>query len=179
MDSPDAALADRVARGDALAFEQLVLRYSGRVFGVALRMLGDRCDAEDVTQEVFATAWNRLGELEEPAAVRTWLFRVAERRCLGILRARRCAAVGELPDSSTPLCTPAYRDPARVTETFAALTHALSALTEFQRVTWLLAEVHGLTYAQIAIAVGATEESVRGRLCRARSRLSDAMRNWR
>lgn len=184
VDSVDAVLAGGVARGDLAAFEVLVRRYQGRVLGFAVRVLGDRAEAEDVTQEVFATAWRRLDSLAEPAAVRTWLFRVAYRECLGVLRRRRTDPVGELPDFGvTPVGSgQAPRDPSAVAEVVAAvaaLRLALRRLPEPQRVAWLLAEVDGLSYAQIALVVGASEESVRGRLARARVRLAEVMKVWR
>ncbi|MBW4719702.1 RNA polymerase sigma factor [Saccharothrix sp. SC076] len=180
----DAVLAGGVARGDLAAFEALVRRYSGRVFGLACRVLGDRAEAEDVTQEVFATAWRRLDSLTEPAAVRTWLFRVAYRQCLAVLRSCRTHPVGDLPDwGVTPVGVgQGPRDPSAVAETLAAVTalsQALRRLPEPQRAVWLLAVVDGLTYAEIALVVGASEESVRGRLARARVRLAEAMRVWR
>ncbi|GAA1331274.1 RNA polymerase sigma factor [Saccharothrix algeriensis] len=180
----DAALAGGVARGDLAAFEVLVRRYSGRVFGLAFRILNDRAEAEDVTQEVFATAWRRLDSLSDPAAVRTWLFRVAHRQCLGVLRRNRTDPVGDLPDTgATPVgLGQPPRDPSIVAETVAAvaaLRLALRRLPEPQRAAWLLAEVDGLSYAQIALAVGASEESVRGRLARARVRLAEVMKVWR
>jgi RNA polymerase sigma-70 factor, ECF subfamily len=179
----DAALAGGVARGDLAAFDALVRRYSARVHGLAFRMLGDRAEAEDVTQEVFATAWRRLGDLAEPAAVRTWLFRVAHRECLAVLRRRRTDPLAELPCGAVPVgMGRPPRDPSLVAETVAAvaaLRQALRRLPDAQRVAWLLAEVDGLSYAQIAAAVGTTEESVRGRLARARARLAEVMRVWR
>ncbi|MEU4801277.1 RNA polymerase sigma factor [Actinosynnema sp. NPDC023587] len=180
----DAALAGGVARGDLAAFEVLVRRYSKRVFGLAYRVLGDRAEAEDVTQEVFATAWRRLDSLTEPAAVRTWLFRVAYRQCLGVLRRSRTEPVGELPDrGATPVgLGQAPRDPSTVAETVAAVAALRAALRDLpgpQRAVWLLAEVDGLSYAEMAVVVGATEESVRGRLARARVRLAEVMKVWR
>ncbi|RKT52052.1 RNA polymerase sigma factor [Saccharothrix australiensis] len=184
VESTDSALAGGVARGDLAAFEVLVRRYSGRVYGLAFRMLGDRAEAEDVTQEVFATAWRRLDSLCEPAAVRTWLFRVAHRQCLGVLRRNRTDPVGDLPDwGATPVgAGQGPRDPSLVAEAVAAvaaLRLALRRLPAAQRVAWLLAEVDELSYAEIALVVGASEESVRGRLARARVRLAEVMKVWR
>ncbi|MEU5690887.1 sigma-70 family RNA polymerase sigma factor [Actinosynnema sp. NPDC020468] len=171
-------LAVLVARGDRAAFAALVDRYSVRVFRVAVRILGDAAEAEDVTQEVFATAWGRLGDLADPAAVRTWLFRVTERHCLGVLRTRRCVVVPSVPEQR---CA-SSDDPQHLVEaaaTVTALHAAVSTLPPTQRAVWFLAEVEGLSYAQIATTLTTSEESVRGRLCRARGRLADAMRSWR
>ncbi|AHH93593.1 RNA polymerase sigma-70 factor (ECF subfamily) [Kutzneria viridogrisea] len=180
-DIDDATLATRAADGDVAAFEMLLRRYQDRVFGLALRMLADRAEAEDVTQEVFVTAWRRLGELAEPAAVRTWLFRIAHRQCLVLLRKRKSRKT-EPTDTVPETAAVTRHDPERAAQTGAgveALRKALAGLPAPQRAVWLLAEVDGLSYAEIAGVVGASEQSVRGRLSRARAKLAEVMRAWR
>jgi RNA polymerase sigma-70 factor, ECF subfamily len=172
----DATLVALATSGDREAFETLLGRYTHRVYLMALRMLGSRADAEDVAQEVSVTAWRRLAELTDPAAVRTWLFRVAHRQCLGVLRARRTY---EQLDTDVPTTA---ADPQRVVEAVVgvqALSLALAGLSLTQRRTWLLAEVHGLPHLEIARLSGGTEEAVRSRLQRARGRLAQSMRAWR
>jgi RNA polymerase sigma-70 factor, ECF subfamily len=177
-DVDDATLVSRATSGDRAAFETLLSRYTHRVFLMALRMLGSRADAEDVAQEVCMTAWRSLSELTDPAAVRTWLFRIAHRQCLGVLRARRNH---EELTSDLPTHHPAT-DPQRMAEAVAgvhALNAALAQLSMSQRRTWLLAEIDGLPHLEIARLSGGTEEAVRSRLARARGRLALAMRAWR
>ncbi|WP_189061814.1 RNA polymerase sigma factor [Longimycelium tulufanense] len=186
-DVDDGTLAIRAADGDVAAFEMLLRRYSDRVFGLALRMVGDRGEAEDIAQEVFVTAWRRMAELADPGAVRTWLFRIAHRQCLGVLRRRRdrrtdpVEALPETAGTAVGVGT-AAGDPARLAEAGAgveALRRALAGLPPSQRAVWLLAEVDGLSYAEIAAVVGSSEQAVRGRLSRARARLAEVMRAWR
>jgi RNA polymerase sigma-70 factor, ECF subfamily len=176
----DATLVSRALDGDHDAFSMLLSRYSRRIFLMALRILGDRADAEDVAQEVSVTAWRRLSELSDPAAVRTWLFRVAHRQCLGVLRARRDhELIGAVPDLAAS--HPAS-DPHRMAEAIAAVRALDAALAELpppQRKTWLLAEIHGLPHLEIARLDGGTEQAARARLARARVRLATAMRAWR
>jgi RNA polymerase sigma-70 factor (ECF subfamily) len=188
VDVDDATLVTRARDGDMAAFEMLLRRHSDRVYRLALRMLGDRAEAEDVTQEVFVTAWRRLAGLSDPAAVRTWLFRITHRHCLTLLRkrkGRRTDPTTPLPDFGAPVGhakNHGSSDPQRAAEAGAgldALRRALAQLPPPQRAVWLLAEVDGLSYAEIAIVIGASEEAVRGRLSRARTRLAEVMRAWR
>ncbi|MBP2321556.1 RNA polymerase sigma-70 factor (ECF subfamily) [Kibdelosporangium banguiense] len=176
----DATLVGRALSGDHQAFSMLLGRYSERIFLMALRILGDRADAEDVAQEVSVTAWRRLSELSDPAAVRTWLFRVAHRQCLGVLRTRRDHVLTDaVPDLAAS--HPAS-DPQRMAEAIAAvqaLRQALADLPPPQRKTWLLAEIHGLPHLEIARLDGGTEQAARARLARAKVRLAVAMRAWR
>src|SRR5581483_5448939 len=71
----DATLIARARDGDVPAYEQLVLRYQGPMFRLAMRMLASRGDAEDVVQDVFLIVWRRLGQLREDAAFVGWLYR--------------------------------------------------------------------------------------------------------
>lgn len=187
-DLPDAVLAARTAAGDAAAFEALLRRYQDRVFGLALRMVCDRAEAEDVTQDTFVTAWRRMGELADPGAVRTWVFRIAHRECLAVLRRRRDRRTDPAPQVPDGLLgigvarPTSASDPQRAAEVDAgvrALRLALGELPAPQRAVWLLAEVDGLSYAEIARVVGTSEHAVRGRLARARSRLAEVLRAWR
>jgi RNA polymerase sigma-70 factor, ECF subfamily len=173
----DATLVALARTGDHTAFETLLGRYNNRVFLMALRILGSFADAEDVAQEVSVAAWRHLASITEPAAVRTWLFRVAHRQCLGVLRARRTQELTDtVPDRPDPTA-----DPQRSTETRLA-THALhtalATLTDPQRHTWLLFEIHGLPHLEIARLSGGTEDAVRSRLARARAHLAHTMRAW-
>jgi len=185
----DAVLARRAGDGDLPAFELLVRRYSDRVFALALRMLDDRGEAEDVTQEAFIKAWKAMNTLTEPAAVRTWIFRIAHHECLAVLRKRKSrstSAVAEVPEGHAISVGGAQEDadtqPERATESHHAadaLRAALAQLPDNQRAVWLLAEVDGLSYAEIARVVGSSEQAVRGRLSRCRAKLAGVMQPWR
>jgi RNA polymerase sigma-70 factor (ECF subfamily) len=174
----DATLVARARDGDVRAFESLVRRYQRRIYQLALRMTASTADAEDITQEVFLTAWRRLPELREDAAVVGWLYRAATNRCLNLLRARRPTT--EIDESTAPSTRPGD-DPARGAQNAvqrAALAAALDELPAAQRAVWLLREVHGRSYDEIAQLVDTTPQAVRGRLARARVQLAERMQPW-
>src|SRR5262244_3636882 len=81
----DASLVDRLRRGDPRAFEDLVIAYQHRIFGVALRMLGSRAEAEEIAQEAFLRAYRALGHFRGEARLGTWLYGIASRLCLNRL----------------------------------------------------------------------------------------------
>ncbi|OKK22885.1 RNA polymerase subunit sigma-70 [Streptomyces sp. CB00455] len=179
-DLDDSVLAVRAAEGDDEAFAVLVRRHSSRLLGLARHLLGNHADAEDAVQEAFLSAWRRLPEFRHGASFGTWMYRIVTNRCLNIARRRP----HPLPLESVPEPAAADADssPPRLAETDAATTalvRALSDLTPELRACWVLRELHGLHYEEIAHVVGSSEQAVRGRLFRARRALMEAMRPWR
>ena len=176
---PDAVLAARAREGDTGAFEVLVRRYQTPLYRLAVRVLDDRQEAEDVVQEVFVTAWRRLPALRDDAAVGGWLYRVMTNRCLNRLRDHRTVPDAELERLPDPH---PGEQPERAVEAAAgvhALGAALRRLTPEQRAVWVLRELHERSYAEIAEALGTSPVAVRGRLARARVDLAEAMAAWR
>ena len=176
----DHLLAVRAAEGDDDAFATLVRRHSSTLLALAHQLLGNTADAEDAVQDSFLSAWRQLPEFRHDAAFHTWMYRIVTNRCLTTLRRRPAP----LPLDTVP--EPATRDarsaPAHAAETDAtttALTRALRELNHDQRACWVLRELHGLHYGQIAQITGTSEQSVRGRLFRARRTLTEVMGPWR
>src|SRR5213594_2830018 len=93
----EASLVDRLRRGEPRAFEELVIAYQHRVFGVALRMLGSRAEAEELAQEVFLRVHRAIAEFRGDAKLSTWLYAIASRLCLNRLASgdRRAVRGGE------------------------------------------------------------------------------------
>nr|WP_272954572.1 sigma-70 family RNA polymerase sigma factor [Kribbella sandramycini] len=175
----EATLVARARDRDPAAFELLVRRYQRRIYTLCLRMLnGATGDAEDVAQETFVTAWRRLPELQHDAAFSSWLYRTATNRCLTLLQRRKPTT--DLDEDELGLTTD--DDPARAAGNSAAmraLSAALRRLPAQQRACWLLREVHGRSYQEIAELVGTTPTAVRGRIARARAELAEVMEPWR
>lgn len=174
----DYSLVARARGGDTAAFEQLVRRYSGPVYRIALRVLGDTNAAADAAQEAFITAWRRIGEIRAEQAFAAWMYRVVTTRAISAARARRHeTGLGEalLPPSRAG-------DPeqhALAVGLRAALACALGRLTARQRACWVLRELEGLSYDEIADITRASPDAVRGRIHRARVRLAEELSSWR
>lgn len=179
-DLDDAVLSARAAEGDDDAFALLVHRWSPPLLAVSYRMLGNLPDAEEAVQDAFIRAWRRLPQFRGDAAFGTWMYRIATNRCLTVLRAR----ASSVPLDAVPeaMAHDAAGEPERAAESEAAtqaLSKALAALPPEQRACWVLRELHGLSYAEIAQVTGMSEPTVRGRLFRARRTLMREMAAWR
>ncbi|MDO0926645.1 RNA polymerase sigma factor [Streptomyces sp. TG1A-8] len=179
-DLPDSLLAVRAAEGDEDSFAVLVQRHSRPLLALARSVLGNTQDAEDAVQDAFVSAWRRLPEYQHGAEFRTWMYRITVNRCL-TLRRRRPPALS-LEAVAEPVTDDAWSQPARCAErdaATAALCRALAELDTGQRVCWILRELQGLPYREIAHVTRTSEQTVRGRLFRARRSLQEAMGPWR
>lgn len=184
----EATWVSRAQDGDATAFKNLVDAYEGELFRLGYRILSDRGEAEDVVQDVLVIMWRQLPSLSDPQAFRSWIFQIATRRCLYVLRRRQAQRADVTPDGdvanaapSHALPAPSYEGPADVAQAAAVrrgLDHGLAALPADQRASWVLHHLHDLTYAQIAYAIGAPVSTVRGRISRARQNLAKGMTEW-
>jgi len=161
---------DRLRRGDPAAFESLVIAHQHRVFGVALRMLGNRADAEEAAQEVFLRVHRAIPGFRGDAKLSTWLYAIAARLCLSrlgeahrrLVRADE-TALARVPDPEA--------DPARhleEDEREAALRRAITELSDDRRMVVVLRDLEGLSYEEIAEILGLELGTVRSRLHRAR-----------
>ena len=190
-DLDETTLVARAQDGDLDAFEKIVDLYSGPLFRLTLRMLGDRNEAEDVVQETMITVWRRVPQLVDSIAFPKWVYQIATRLALNVLRTRRRRPGDAIdPDDLNGLGAhdPSWTsgspgiDPASTSEQralAAALEEQIRLLPDDQRVCWVLHAYHRCTYAEIAQIVSAGEPTVRGRIARARRRLAEGMAAWR
>jgi RNA polymerase sigma-70 factor, ECF subfamily len=170
-------LVVRAQEGDVRAFEVLARRHQAALYRLAVRVMGDATEAEDALQEALLDAWRRISRFRGDSAFSTWMYRVVTNRCLAMLRRRR-----PLPVEAIDAPAPAADSPERSAELdagLAALGSALAGLRDELRVCWVLRELEGLGYAEIAQITGTSEDAVRGRIHRARVRLAEVMRPWR
>ena len=166
-------LVARLRRGEPRAFEELVIAYQHRVFGVAFRMLGRRAEAEDIAQEAFLRAYRSVGEFRGDAKLSTWLYAITSRLCLNRLSSaayQRTRHDDELlsrvADETEDVAGQVERR-----EREAVVRAAIAELDDDRRLVLVLADLEGLAYEEIAEALGVPIGTVRSRLHRARTDL--------
>jgi len=174
----DGTLASRAADGDERSFEVLLRRHLSLMTAYATRLTGSRADATDAVQEASIVIWRELPELRTPEAVRGWMMRIVARKAFDLIRARKPAS--DVDDLELP--TTGTDDPLRTAESgdaMTALRAALRGLPAGQRQAWLLREVGGESYQDIAARTGTSVTAVRGQLARARETLTREMEAFR
>jgi RNA polymerase sigma-70 factor (ECF subfamily) len=180
---PDAELIERWQNGDEAAFEALIRRHERRVFGLVLRMLGDREEAADVAQEAFLSLHRHGQRFRREARFSTFVYRVAanaalnRRRTLGRKRARE-QALARHQQAGFDLPGP-HRDPedaASGGEIQQRVQEALLELPPGLRMAVVLYDIEGQSYSEIAETLRIPEGTVKSRIHRARSALRGLLR---
>ena len=176
----DPSLVEALRRGKPEAFERLVLAYQHRVFSIALRMLGDRGDAEEVAQEVFLRVYRSVREFRGEAKLSTWLYAITARLCLNRLKSptRRARRVDEATLGRVANGHPNPGATLEAGEMRAALHRAIADLDEERRIVVVLRDLHGLAYEEIAAALELPLGTVRSRLHRARMELKERLERF-
>lgn len=167
----DASLLARYAAGDQVAARLLTVRHAPRVLAVARRMLGERAEAEDVTQETMLRLWRIAPEWQAgEAALGTWLYRVASNLCIDRLRRRREIASDGLPERADE--APGVLAGIEAGDRAAALHAALGALPDRQRLAVVLRHFEERSNPEIAEILDTSVEAVESLLGRARRELA-------
>lgn len=164
----DAELVLAVARGDRSAFGEIYDRYADRLFDFCTGMLRDRDAAADCVQDVFVTAAGKLGQLEDPARLRGWLYAIARHEALARIRARR----RETPSEELPEAVSAEPDLATLAarnELAELISEAFGGLSDRDRVVYELAYRHGLDGVELARALGVSHTNANTMVGRLRS----------
>lgn len=159
-----------VNSGDANAIEELLKRHQGRVYGLAYRILGNRADAYDATQEVFILLLRKLRSFRQEAAFTTWLHRLTVNACYDLSRKRTRA-----PQPVETVEAP-QQDAIAAAEARVVIESAMSGLAIEHRTALTLREIYGLSYEEIAAATGVAIGTVKSRIARARAALAEALR---
>ncbi len=181
----DLELVARIRAGDRGAFDDCLRQYATGVYRLALRMLRDEAEAEDVMQETFLNAFRGIDRFEGRSGLRTWLYRIAYNAALARLNKPKpeFVSVDEAsdPEDGTPVPQELFdwsRLPERElqnTELRAEMEKAIRELPEKMRVVFMMRELEDLSTEETAEALGITAELVKMRLHRARLRLRERL----
>ena len=165
-------LVRRAGLGDVAAFEALYRRHVGRVHALCLRLAGDRHAAEDLTQDVFVRAWQKLSTFRGEAGFGTWLYRLALNLTVSALRSGRAGSRERLTDAPEAL---ERVEPAAGPELGLDLDRAIAALPAGARAVFVLHDVAGLRHDEIARQLGIAVGTARAHLHHARTRLREVL----
>ncbi len=171
----EAHIISQVRAGNIEPFAELVGFYQHRLYRFAGNMVGPD-SVEDVVQETFIAAFRNLWRFDgQRASFRTWLYRIARNQALNFLKRKKHAEFQ--PEYEPPeVATPA--DQIIQKEMFLQLDRALAALKLRERTVFILADIEGLSYAEIARIEGVRLGTVKSRLSRARAKLKISIEEY-
>jgi RNA polymerase sigma-70 factor (ECF subfamily) len=171
--TPDFALAQRAARGDMQAFEELFRLHRRLVYGLCLRMTQDVAEAEDVTQEVFVLLFRKIGGFRGEASFTTWLHRLTVNQVLMRFRKNKSRREDALEDedlqsheSVRPVSPKAAQLLDRIT-----LESAIAKLPPGYRAAFILHDVEGYEHEEVARILGCAVGTSKSQLHKARTKL--------
>ena len=181
-DQAEVTLIAACQQGDPRAFREVFEIYKDRIYALCRYMSGDPDDAEDLSQEVFISAFRNIGAFRAEASFGTWLYRIAANRCTAELRKRTPAfqsleAMDEM-DAAPPTPAPNPEDLVIRKELSDQVEAAVAALPENLRLLFVLGTLEGLRYREIGEIVGCSEDAVKMRIHRARKRIRDALKPY-
>jgi RNA polymerase sigma-70 factor (ECF subfamily) len=168
----DEQLLDQFIAGRRACFDALVRRHEDRIFALALRMMGDRSEALDASQEIFLTLWRRASSFRGDSSFSTWLYRIGINTCHDLLRKRK-----RVPQPQEELPEPVDAGP-DIEEGVAVRMDLAGALAEIQsdyRDAVLMHDLGGVPYDEIARLTGVPVGTVKSRISRGRRALAAAL----
>ncbi len=183
MHRTDEVLVQKTKNGDLDAFDELVRRYEGKIYGLAYRFMGNHADASDLAQDTFIRVYQALAGFRGDAAFSTWIYRIAANICRDELRKRqrrRSVSMDEMIDASpanVPTADGSYSPEETVQryEVQRQVQFCLNELSDDHRLVLVMREIQGLSYEEIAGALQCSMGTVKSRISRARSALKDKM----
>jgi RNA polymerase sigma-70 factor (ECF subfamily) len=186
----DESLMLRYQRGDRDAFGTIVRRHERPLYNFVLRQLRSPAAAEELTQEAFLRVVKNATEFKHEARFSTWLYTIARNLCVDHgrrMKHRRHASLDAAPSDDAPSLLERVPDPgplgnvdrsAAASEIRASVIRAVEELPDDQREVFLLREVAGLPFREIAEVVGIGENTIKSRMRYALERLRDALSDF-
>ena len=185
---PDVALVERVRAGDVAAYDTLVRKYERQIFRIAQHITQNREDAEDVMQDAFLKAYEKLDQFQGNSKFYTWLVRIAVNESLMRLRKRRTGKVVSMDEEVTTDEGSVPRDFAdwapnpeqnySQAELAEILRKTIQGLPQGFRVVFVLRDVEGLSTEETAETLGLSVPAVKSRLLRARLQLRERLARY-
>lgn len=172
----DRALIRRYLEGDVEAFDELMRAHEDRVFGICLRMMKDRDQALDATQDVFLTVFRKADRYREQAAFSTWLYRVSINTCYDHLRRRQRKRTETIPEHLDP-SDPHSADVLSAVELRPDIEAALAGISPEFRAAVVLVDLEGMSLDAAADTLDVPVGTVKSRLFRARKQLARELGN--
>ena len=182
---PDLPLVQAALGGDFAAMEVLVGRYERRIYALAMRIVRNDADAQDVVQQTLLTVVEKLDGFGQRSRFAPWILRIATNQSLWVLRKRKSSRMVRLDDAleTEPMPHPNFiaqwkQDPAELAsnaEVGRLISDALDALDEKYRMVFLLRDVQGLSTKETSQALGISVSNVKVRLLRARLMLRETL----
>ena len=173
----DSEIIRQIQSGDTDAFDELMRRYKRLVVNFVYRVLGSAADADDVAQEVFVRVYRNLDIYRPETKFSTWLFALARNAAIDHLRWRKRHPTESIAVSPQLAAVSGTADEVSAREIGGQIATAVAKLPEDQRTALVLAEYHGLSYAEIAAVMRCSEKSVESRLYRAKQTLRGLLRH--
>lgn len=187
MSEPDSIILEWIVavreRADQDAFTEIVYSFQDAVYNLSYRMLGERTEAEDATQEAFIRAYNNIDRYDTNRSFKTWLLSIASNHCIDRLRKRRLKYLSldePLPSSMQLAISSDIPNPeiqAAHNERSEYIQDLLKELPEDDRAGIILKYWYDYSYAEIAEVLDTTESAIKSRLFRARRALADLLMN--
>lgn len=171
----DEGLLRAARQGDESAFHALVDRHAGRLFRLAVSLVGNEADAEDVLQETLMGAFERMHGFEGRSTVKTWLTRILVRQAARFHRRRGRRKEQMLAPNGFEARVPSASQAA---DRRLDVREALGRLSREHREVVVLREFDGMSYAEMADTLGVPQGTVESRLYRARQELKGALRGY-
>jgi RNA polymerase sigma-70 factor, ECF subfamily len=184
----DIALVRRCQKGDALAFEQLVIKYRSKVFSMIYGMVQNEQDAWDLAQEGFIKAWRSIHRFKGQASFYTWLYRIVTNVAIDSLRRKGFKKTAEFDDQiaanevepgskTVPTPDPLPHQGLEREEIRQRIEQAISKLSPEHRAVIVMKEIEELQYNEIAEALGCSIGTVMSRLFYARKKLQTLLKD--
>jgi RNA polymerase sigma-70 factor (ECF subfamily) len=172
----EAELLARVVDGDHDAFTEIMRSHEDRVFSVCLRIMGNRDQALDATQETFLTTFRKAGQFKGNSALGTWIYRIAVNTCYDQLRKQKRRKTDPMPDHLDPTDHSA-QDAVDAAGLRPEIRRALAAIPEDFRTAVILSDIEGMGLPEVAEILEIPVGTVKSRVFRGRRLLAGELGN--